>query len=42
VLFAPFAKLIESNFALNFLLIFSTKIISAFAGFAGKFYKLIL
>ena len=40
--FAPFAKLLECYFTLNFFLIFSAPVIDAFTLTAGKFYKLIL
>jgi len=37
---APFAKLLELYFSLNFLFIFSTPVIYSFAISAGKFYQL--
>jgi hypothetical protein len=41
-LFAPFAKLIERNLALNLLFVLPAVIIYLFAGFAGQFNELIL
>jgi len=37
ILFAPFAKLLEFDFALNFLFILAGIIISPLAGFTGQF-----
>jgi len=42
VFFAPFTKLFELNFALNFFLIFPAEIVRAFAGLTHEFYKLVL
>jgi len=40
LLLAPFAKLLELYFSLNFLFVFSAPVIYSFASSAGKFYQL--
>jgi hypothetical protein len=38
IFLAPFAKLLELNFALNFLLILSGPVICSLTSFTGQFY----